>query len=288
MTVDLCSAWLTDDDLTDDESPYCSPCAADADAVKLEQMLWAGSYILAAQTGWRWVGVCEETVRPCASRAAGHNAPVWHGSPLSSAWNGWWEWLPSWGVCGCGGIDARACSCSGPSEVQVGGRPLVAVTEVKVDGVALDPAEYRIDDDAFLVRLPNVGDVDQVPQSWPCCQRLDLPDTEVGTWSVTRQTGTLPPRAGLSALASFVCDLLGSCDGECSIPENVANLVRGNVTYDLSTYKTDPSVITGNVLADQFIRSVTAPAAPAKARVWSPDVGPAVRRTGTGTVGPLP
>lgn len=268
MDVELCAAWATEDDACCEEAAANPTVYAD--------MLVVASYLLFVDTGSKWPGVCNEIVRPCARSASGFNAPVWHGSAVSFGPLGSWGWQASWGSCGCGG--ARACSCSGPSEVTLGGFPIVSVNSVLVDGIQLDPAEYAVHDDGWLVRLPNLGET--TPRTWPCCQRVDLPFSAEHTWAVDVTHGAAPPLAGVVAAAALACDFTLACvPGACSIPDRVASMARENTNYEFRV--TDDPLNPdsyGNPVVDHFVNSVNPAKITESASVWSPDIGPSVRR----------
>lgn len=190
ITSEVCSAWATVADL-------CSPCDDYAiESVDIDAALLMASDVLFNFTRRRWPGVCAETVRPCTGE--------------------------------CGSTSPTRCSCSWGSQVRLPGTPVVAVTEVKVDGVVVSPSEYRVDDIATLVAL---GD-----RRWPTCQNLSLDDTAEGTWSVTYEYGVAPPIGGVKAAASLGCQLALACqpeairDGRCRLPRRVTTITRQGVT----------------------------------------------------------
>lgn len=275
---ELCAPWAT----LDDVCCAIAPAEGGFDPYVMQDMLAFASWDLYQLTGSQWPGECTDTVRPCAKAVATSNSPVWHGAPLSSAWGGgwgWWQWFASWGVCGCPGLDG--CGCHGPRRIQLGGYPITGITEVKVDGVVLDPAEYQIVDLEWLERCPNVGET--TPRHWPCCQRIDLPDTEDHTFSVTFTFGEPPPRAGVLAAASLACDLAAACDpnGSCAVPERVARRLYENSEYEFRTVddrETNDDGFTGNRLADLFIAAANPGKIRSPATVWSPDFGNRVHR----------
>lgn len=269
MTSNVCSAWATTEDLG--LCPNCPP----TDGLNLavfEDLLLACSSMLNKKVGYLWPGLCEFYVRPC-SQFGGTGLAAWHGDPWD--WMpAWWRWLPSWGVCECGGagLAGRGCSCCGVSEIMLGESPIAEITEVKVDGVVLTPeVDYRLDDDNFLVRIGG---------HWPCCQRITAPDDEEGTFSVAGVAGADPPIEAKLAALSWAADLYLACQpGECSIPVEIAGMVRENVDYEFRVARREDleAGFVGNLLADQLIAAYRDQATP-PADVWSPDVSAAVRR----------
>src|SRR5262249_15263105 len=124
----------------------------------------------------------------------------------------------------CGSC-TNGCSCSVVSEALLPA-PVASVSQVKVDGVVLDPSAYRVDDWRKLVRLDG--------QQWPICNDLTKNDTETGTWSVTlsfgEDIGTLGNMA-LGELATQFAKLL-ACDTSCMLPKPVQQIVRQGTTIN--------------------------------------------------------
>lgn len=190
VTSEVCGSWATDADL-------CTPCDDySLDPTEIDRALLMASDVLFNFTRRRWPGVCEETVRPCSTLCAAPRLP--------------------------------SCSCGNVSEFTLPGTPVVAVSEVKVDGAVVPIDEYRVDDAATLVAL---GD-----RRWPNCQDLRLDDTEERTWSVTYEYGALPPIGGVRSAASLACQLIMSCqpeairDGRCRLPKRITTITRQGIT----------------------------------------------------------
>lgn len=206
----VCTPWAEIGDM---------PCLAyDDDPGLAEQMLQFASDVLYDLTGRQWPGECTETVRPCADRRVAPGRPTWFPTPAERG---------SWGTCSCN--RANRCGCTTLSEVKLSNHVL-SVDEVKVDGEVVPAPEYVLLDEAYLVGLTQA---DGSMRSWPCCQRLDLEDSEVGTWSVTFTHGGMPPVGGTLAAASLACELLKAFDAEakgCRLPKRVTSITRQNVT----------------------------------------------------------
>lgn len=191
----LHAAWAT---ITDLPSP-CDQAASDPDLVTID--LLVASEVLYHLTKRRWPGVGESTVRPCGR---GCRAPGLH-------------------RCGCGWVD----------EVLLPNGPVVEVVEVLVDGVEVDPGEYRIDDGNKLVGLEKL---DGTLRTWPVCQRLARPTTEEGTFSVTYAHGAAPTTSGQRMAGVLACqiglsrDPQALKDGRCRLPKRVTTVSRQGVT----------------------------------------------------------
>ena len=260
----VCSAWITVND-------RCSPCTDDISDEALEPWLLPASNIAYNLSGRQFPGACEvDPVRPCARRIVQRRMDdaVPHG------------WNRSWGVCSCGG----PCSCAGNREIDLGYYPVVEILEVKVDGVVLDPSEYRVDNWRTLVRL---RDPDGRNPGWPTWQELDLDDDQPGTWSVNFTWGREPPPEGVRAAAVLACELAMACNpdlaGECRLPKNVTSVTREGVTMVLSPSDfLDKDGKTGLWELDLFIRSVNPQRSQQNASVWAPGLGTTVRRPGVG------
>lgn len=189
---------------------HTSPCAvwateddlpesADSRAIKpevLERAFAVASDVLYNITGRRWGGVCDDTYRPC---------------------------------CGC---DYGSCECRPANTLDLPGRPVVAIAELKVDGVAWDPATYEVRDRRWLVtvRDPSTG----VRPIIPRCQDLTLPTTEVGTVEVSYSYGSLPPQAGITSCAvlayEFALAWTPALANQCRLPRRVTSITRQGIT----------------------------------------------------------
>lgn len=222
----------------------------------LEDALLIASDLLYLLSGRTYPGTCELSVRPCARRLAVQAMHDW-ASVLDPA-----GYDDSWGVCGCAEAGTlTGCRCDGRSRIGLGRHPIVAVTSVKVDGAVVDPARYWVEDERWLVRLP---DADGLARGWPACQDLTLADTEPDTFSVTFQWGRVPPPGGQMAAAQLAgeiaLDLTGSDD--CSLADGVTSITRQGVTLEAAVPSAE--------IADQL---------PSLARAWVRSVNPGkVRR----------
>src|SRR5688572_19075482 len=175
-----CTAWI-------DGGDVAACCDADygSDESLLDAVAAMAQELLFELSGGQYPGLCERTVRPCQPKVCGFQvlsrghivAPLWW---AGNAWSG------------------HPCGCHALSRVELAGYPVQEITEVKINGDVVDPAGYRLDQHRYLTRLADAeGDV----QLWPGCQRLDLDDTEEGTWSVTYVWGAAPPAIAVQAAA---------------------------------------------------------------------------------------
>lgn len=243
-----CTPWIDGSDLFS-----CAPCSGIADEDQdddlADAMALAASEALYVASGGRFPGVCTQTIRPCHSGRG----------------------------CSC----ARSCGCSGVDELRLPGFPVVSVDEVVVDGETLDAGLYQVLDWKDLVLLrPTPG----TRTTWPCCQDLALPSTEVGTFEVTFSFGLDVPQLGVMAARALACDWYRGCSGgdtDCSTPapqvttRNTQGTTLTFVKPPTIGRQTDGSFKTGLDIVDTFLGIF-----PPKRRrtVSSPDVGPAARR----------
>lgn len=242
-TGSTCTPWATEADL-------CSPCADYGNvAVLAGDFLQAASDVLFELSGRQFNGGCEVTIRPerrCVHLERSVSLPAGRRSAAA-------------GGCGC------------PSwRVDLPDYPVSAIGEVKVDGVVLDPARYRLDGNRQLIRL---ADADGTNPGWPAGQRIDLATTEIDTWSITYTWGREPPPMGVKAAAVLACELALSCDPEtasqCRLPKNATSVSREGVSIVLSPSDfLDKDGKTGLYEVDLFLRAVNPSRIRQRASVW--------------------
>lgn len=211
-----CRAWTSTEAIMD-----CCPAAVGESVEdELEEFRDIASEVLWEASGREHSGECGPTTyRPCAPACG-----CWPVGVYGYSWDGR---LGRWS---CG---PASCGCRPTSEVRLPGYPVREIIEVKIDGVALDEDEYRLDDNRTLVRMRDAAEPN-TRLSWPACQIMDLNDTEEGTFAVTYTYGADPPRSGQAAAAALACQLYAACtEGvECELPENVVRVVRAGITFE--------------------------------------------------------
>jgi hypothetical protein len=207
---------------------------------------------------WLWeatgrkYGLCQQTVRPCRQPCFSSPGRWWMG-PYPIKVGGEWT---NCGVCGGG-----YCSCSRVEEIALPG-PVFDIIEVVVDGVALDPSAYRVDNRRWLVRIDG--------GTWPVCQSVELATTEVGTWAVTYVAGYEVPTGGQVAAGALACQLARlACGQKCDLPANWTNVTRQGVSVSRNVTPS-PAMSTGLWLIDGWVESVSRPTV----SVRSPDLVP--------------
>jgi hypothetical protein len=207
------------------------------------------------------VGGCPVKVRPCGGSRGWQyvrmNAFV-NGYPLGdpfipSNWNGVWS-----NQCACAG----PCGC-GPAQ---GGvtlpRPVYSVTEVRLDGAALNEGtDYSVYQGTVF---PLGGIV------FPTIQDLSLPDTEVGTFSVTYFDSAQVDGSGAYAAGLLAFEYAKACKtGKCALPSTVTSVVRQGVSFTLPT-GAFPNGETGMREVDAYIALWNPAHRPQRVQVWVP------------------
>ena len=194
--------------------------------VDMTQFALEASQLLYELSARQFSGACEKTVRPCGNRWCGFQVlsrgyvvydPYW--DPYWNGWNWWWN-------------DNPGCGCKPLDRIKLSGYPVREITEVKIDGVVVDPDTYRLDERRWLVRVPDPADPTTMLR-WPACQAMGLPDTEDGTFSVTYRYGQDPPPLGIHAAGQLGCELYKACAGqECALPTGTTRTVRQGITIE--------------------------------------------------------
>lgn len=242
----LCEDWCTVEDVigAGDSGAACGPCSPREGDPPFDEATVADAIALATEilyglTGEQFGGLCQQTVRPCARRRCRGRQRRWD-QPHGSTFNGW--------DCLCG--DDRPCGCRRLPRIQLPGWPVAQVLEVLVDGVALDPSSYRIDESQWLTRLDGEG--------WPACQDLLLATDQPDTFAVTFLSGAEVPPGGRVAAAKYACELTRSwCGQECELPSRVSAITRQGVTYSFdSAADLVAEGRTGVATVDTWVRAV--------------------------------
>ena len=202
----VCSAWTTAEDVVE-----CCDVEFGSDGVLLDASIVAASEALYVAGGKQHVGICSATVRPCRTDNCQCGYQV-----LSRGH------LVNWNENCWGGYD---CGCRSSSRVKLPGH-VREITEVKIDGVVLDPSGYFVYDHVYLTRKDG--------SRWPSCQAMDLDDDEEGTWSVTYTYGKAPPILGQLAARALACEIAKACTPgvECAIPNGVTRITRQGITIE--------------------------------------------------------
>lgn len=110
--------------------------------------------------------------------------------------------------------------------LELGEYPVTSVQEVRIDGATLPTSAYWVADDRFVV-LSSGG-------QWPSTQLQHLPNTDVGTFSITYTWGVAPPPAVRSGARRLACELLAmSTGGGSSLSDRVRSVSRQGTSFEL-------------------------------------------------------
>jgi hypothetical protein len=204
-------------------------------------------------TGFR-VGGCPVTVRPCSIACAssyGGFGPGW--SPYISPSGAW--------VNGC--CSATDCGHLGTAKVVLPG-PIGEITEVLIDGAALDPTLYRVDNGDELVRLDG--------EPWPTTQNMLLDSDQPGTFAVTYLHGVPVDGLGARAAGVLACEFAQAIQGlNCALPPTVTSITRQGVSMTLEA-GVFPGGVTGIREVDMYIERWNPGHLRSATKVWSPDL----------------
>ena len=258
-------------------APWCLPAGWDKDPAKWDDEQRAAqleaSITLRAFTAFTY-GVCQLKVRPCRKPCAPWRVEWLNYAPMGVGSGPWIPILDGGQPvnvlrgCGCGGLYS-GCGCRELCEITL--NPYAAsIVEVRVDGKVLPATAYRVDDYRKLTRTDGA--------CWPECQQLELPDTAMGTFSVTYRTGVDPATdpGAMAAAAELAGEIYRYCrrmGGSCAPPSaHVTRIVRDGVEYDLDLNAYYSEGRTGLPRVDQFLARVNPTGARTTFQVWSPDI----------------
>lgn len=177
-------------------------------------------------------------------------------------------------------LDFCACSCGcGLDGIQLNG-PDPVVTEVKIDGVALDPADYELhsgrDGRWHLVRVAT----GERPNTWPSTQSMWRPDTEDDTFSITWTYGVhidwIIERAAIELVCDFAADDITKSN---ALPQGTATANLGGVSVGVNarlTLSERMERLQAGDLGPAVTRfmSVYAPNGRRVSEVWAPELEP--------------
>lgn len=255
---------------------FPDPCLVDEKPIsqdKVDGVIQAASELMYNATGKQY-GQCSVTLRPCRRGCSPCDLPffdTWsygYGFAFVPSFNnGVWTNI---NPCDCQG----SCGCTELSEIPLP-YPTTWINEVKIDGVILDPATYRVDDHRSLVRLGGL--------SWPTCQDMTLADTQPNTFSIDVTYGKDVPFLVAQGTAALACELLKACVGSsCQLPQRISSMTRQGITVGfLDTMQFLDKGRTGIYLVDLAINTFNPRRLQKNASVYSIDNNPRWRRTNT-------
>jgi hypothetical protein len=204
------------------------------------------------------VGVCPITVRPVPARGQcliPRDSYYWSGQPFVPGINVAGQWVNT-----TGGSALAQVNC----EIELPA-PVTRLDEIKVDGVALSLADFRVDNQRYLV-WQGVGEC-----PIPVTQNFNLPDTEVGTFSVTYLNAYEPGASGAHAAGILAAEFAKACvGGKCRLPNGVTSIVRQGIAMEVQAGNF-PGGFTGIKEVDAYIASWNPNALKMAPQVFSPD-----------------
>jgi hypothetical protein len=219
------------------------------ESVDLTSVCLVASQILYILSGRRY-GIRTETLRP----VAGQRNCGWGDLMRMQYMSANWLWL-------------YRSNEGAPSSLQLKS-PVQTITSVKVDGVVLDPSAYQLYDNRSLVRLQ---DSSGTTLRWPIYQRLELPDTEVGSFAITYSWGTPVPEGGKLAAQVFATELARYLNrDESAFSDRTISVTRQGVSQAL-----DPTPFltgsTGLYFVDSWLKTVNPSGGRRRPSITSPD-----------------
>lgn len=176
------------------------------------------SQVMFGLSGRQFPGACERVLRPCHPQNNGCGA-------LRPGWSWWWGYpsVPFRDESGWHNIGACDRECN--IDCIRLPWPVNEVTEILIDGLVMNPADYAVDSFREVCRLDG--------NSWPCSQNFALDVTEVGTWQITVIHGK-PITAAMNVMATKLgCQFLKAmCGAESCLPDNVKTIARIGTAID--------------------------------------------------------
>src|ERR1019366_6297649 len=148
----------------------------------------AATEVLYSLTGKTLTGICGPvTIRPLARPADVDNRP-WLGNGASWGTGGAFGSMVWYGI-GASGVVSHFGVSSLPVII-LPDYPVNQILQVLIDGTVIPQTEWELRDHRELVRIrPTASSVPTARFGWPTAQIEDLPDTEIGTFSVTYTFG---------------------------------------------------------------------------------------------------
>lgn len=182
-------------------------------------------------------------------------------------------WRPD-GGCRCDTF--VGCSCPNYPHRHLRHSPVIAVSEVMVDGEILA-------DEAWVLGDPDnprtAGVLYRVDGgAWPCCQDIALEPTEPGTWQVSYTWGTPPPPGAFVMGQALACEFLKAWglggSGRCRLPRTVTNVTRENITQALLSDRGEALLagLTGLSEVDTWLGALNPSGADREPSVLNPDL----------------
>lgn len=230
------------------------------------------SEILYMRSGRVFTGIAGPVTARPVSRPIDVDTRSWMGG--GGGWNAGWGNASYFGF-GAGAVVSHFGTSHVP-EVELGDYPIDSVLEVKIDGIVIPAAEYELRDYKMLVRLRTSASENPTARwGWPTSQIGDLPDTELGTFSVTYTYGTDAGASGkraARALAEFL--ILPDFGDPTAFPQRVSSISRQGISATVASVEDMMSKgLLGIPDVDYWLDTVNPGKRRRQSAVWSPDLG---------------
>lgn len=260
---EACTQWVFATDVKTDRVD-----AVSFDNVTLDRAALVASDLLYVLSGRKFPGLCQATLRP-AARPHRWNPGAWAAFLQGNYGIGGYN--ESWGRCDGAGSDG----CYFAPQIDLGLYPVRSVSAVRIDGIPLTSAEYRLDESRILVRTrPTVSFVPTARYGWPTCQDLGLPDTQPGTFAVDLVFGADPPAAGKQAAAIMAVEFAKSWSNVSNrLPARLTSITRQGISMAvLDPMQFLAQGLTGIYEVDLFLKTYNPTGGRVRSSVWSPDM----------------
>jgi hypothetical protein len=239
-------------------------------AINLNQIGTAASEILYALSGRQFTKGGVSTIRPTMIYRDFGYMP-WYMASFGGWGTAWstFPFNPQW-------PDGLWYDCPSQAELLLPG-PVRAITQVKVNGAVLEAGvDYKLFNGRRLVRQASSAAPLTDAAVWPFLQRLDLPDTEQNTWSVTYLWGKPVPSSGYLAAVEMAVQIAKAVanptDPTIRLPARVTSVASQGV----SAVVQDPlnfieRGLTGIPVVDLFLMAFNPYGLRRRSRVVTPD-----------------
>jgi hypothetical protein len=228
---------------------------------RLANAISSASESLYALSGRKFPGILQATVRPTARMEQVPYPERRPGQIGSLSWPN-----QTWGWC-YGGLHL---TCSNPTSIGLGRGPIISVEEVVLHEEILDPINYRVEDQKWLVRSDCSG--------WPTCGCESCHDP----FMVSFTFGEEPPQLGIDAATILSAELYraNTPNQVCKLPVRLTSITRQGVTMAvIDSMDFFKNGLTGNYQVDLFIKTFNPAQQIRKPIAFSPDMINTGRRT---------